>query len=185
MVLKEGKAKTVLDQLEKDLKRELLRTWREQGHHMTGAVVEQAEFVAQETANKLSFLVYMFPYGGYMETGVAASSIPFSKPTGRGGTSKYIQALISYAQKKMNLPAEKAKGVAFAIATKHKQEGMPTSASRRFSSTGSRTGWITETMERNRSLIEARMFELLDEVFTVRFNNMIDENQKLFNQTAK
>lgn len=184
MVLNASSATKFLTDLEALLRQELLKTWTDQGHNMTGSIVETADFVIEQTINKLSFLLYMFPYGGYMETGVSASSIPFSGTGKKGGTSKYIQALIKYAKKRMNLPDKEAKGVAFAIAHKQKMEGMPTSASKNYSSTGSRTGWIEETMNRNRANIELAMFNYVDTIINIQFNNMVAKNQQLFNSTA-
>jgi hypothetical protein len=42
----------------------------------------------------------------------------------------------------MGASDKEALGIAFAIASKHKREGMPTRASARFSQTGKRTGFI-------------------------------------------
>jgi hypothetical protein len=44
---------------------------------------------------------------------------------------------------------KEAKGIAFAIASKHKKEGMPTKGSVRFSKTGKRTGFIEQALDKN------------------------------------
>jgi hypothetical protein len=184
MVLNNPKAIQFLTDLEAMLRKELLRTWKEQGHHMDGKIVDTMEFVIEQTVEKLSFLAYMFPYGGYIQRGVPASSIPFSGITGRGGTSRYIQALIGYAQKRMALPDKEAKQVAFAIAHKQKAEGMPTRASARFSSTGKRTDWIGATLERSQQDIERAMFAAASSILSLRFDNMITKYQTEFKKGA-
>jgi hypothetical protein len=80
--------------------------------------------------------------------GVPANKIPYYPGSGRK-TSKYIDGLIEYAKKRMGKSDKEAKSVAFAIASKHKREGMPTKASARFSSTGRRTGFIEIALEKN------------------------------------
>ena len=187
MVLKATNALKFLDELEDTLRRELLRTWKDQGHYMDGTIVESADFVVKTTLNKLEFLLYIFPYGGYIESGVPASKIPFSGTTpGSGGTgrSRYIQALISYAKKRMSLPDTKAKQVAFAIAHKQKKEGMPTARSSRFSSSGKRTEWIGITYQRNKQTIERAMFNYVDTIFSVQFENIILKYQREFKKGA-
>lgn len=167
------KGNIIIEELEKFLRSELLRTWTEQGHYMNGKIVKEADFVVKRTLEGIDLSIFMFAYGAIMETGTQSSKIPFSKPTGRGGTSKYIQALVKYAQKRMSLPDQQAKQVAFAIAMKQKQEGMPTSDSFRYSSTGKRTRWIQETMLRTRGKIQERLFNYMDVVLSTTFENMI------------
>ncbi|MCK4815658.1 hypothetical protein KA005_07810 [bacterium] len=140
---------------------------------MNGKIVKEADFVVKETLSSWDMSIFMFPYGAIMETGTPSNKIPFSKPTGRGGTSKYIQALIGYAKKRMSLPDQQAKQVAFAIAMKQKQEGMPTRDSFEYSSTGKRTRWIQETMIRNRGKIQEILFRYMDVVISTTFENVV------------
>jgi len=163
----------IKEEFEQFIKAELLKTWTEQGHNMNGKVVREMDIVVEQALDKLSFLFYSLPYGVYMESGVPSANIPFSGRSGHGGKSAYIQALIGYAMKRMNLDQERAKSAAFAIAYTHKKRGMPSPSSSRFSSTGDRTGWIGNTMERNEAYIRAFMFRMVYEVINVRFENMI------------
>jgi hypothetical protein len=55
-----------------------------------------------------------------MERGVKAANVPFTPPSGRGGTSAYIEGLTRYAQMRMGLSGKEALGAAFAIAQKHR-----------------------------------------------------------------
>ena len=181
MVLKSRDKEQVLADLEGFLRAELLKEFTAQGHTMTGAVVKSAEFVARTVANKLEFLLYMYPYAGYLESGTAAAKIPFSGATGRGGTSLYIQALIRYAEKRMGLTGKEAKSAAFAIAHTQKKYGMPTPRSYQYSKTGSRTHWVTTTMWRNADQIRAAMYEYVDAVLGVVFENLITKYKLEFN----
>lgn len=167
------------------IKEELLKTWVAQGHNINGKVVEEMDIVVEQTMNSISFLFFSLPYGVYLESGVTAAKIPFSGITGRGGRSAYIEGLIRYAKIKMGLQDEKeAKSAAFAIAHVHKKQGMPTSLSNRFSSSGMRTGWISNTMQRNRAMIRAFMLEIIDNLISVKFDNLILKFQKEFKSTG-
>jgi len=138
------------------------------------------DLIVEQTTERISFLLYSLPYGVYMESGVPATSIPYSGRSGSGGKSAYIQALIGYAMKRMNLDQQQAKSAAFAIAETHRKRGMPTPASSRYSSTGSRTGWIEATMERNEAYIREFMSRFVYELISVRFENMILKYSKEF-----
>lgn len=179
MVLKAETAKARAE-FEKFIKRELLKTWVAQGHNIDGTVVQEMDMVVEETLDSISFLFYFLPYGAYMEAGVGREKIPFSG-IGGGGKSAYIQGLIGYAMKKLNVATMKeAKSAAFAIAHTHKKEGMPSKLSARFSSTGKRTGWIAETMKDNRKFIREFMVRQAEIVLSVLFDNLILKFQKKF-----
>ena len=176
-----GKQKVLKDQFEKWLKEQLLKTWVEQGHNMNGKVVQEMDLVVERSLDKISFLLYSLPYGVYMESGVPASNIPFSGTGGgSGGKSAYIQGLIRYAMKRMSLDEKQAKSAAFAIAYTHMRRGMPSPASSRYSSTGSRTEWISHTMERNEPYIREWMTQFTFELISVRFENLILKYSKEF-----
>ena len=93
--------------------------------------------------------MYFADYGVFIELGVPADRIPYT-PGGprRGGKSKYIQALISYFQLR-GLSTRDANRAAFATATKHSREGMPTRGSYQYSRTGQRTGFVQKVLETN------------------------------------
>ena len=54
-----------------------------------------------------------------------------------------------YAKQKFGASDKESKSIAFAIASKHKKEGMPTKASAKYSSTGKRTGFIETALDKN------------------------------------
>lgn len=121
-----------------------------QGHNLSGALVESIESKVEATAGGFAVRFYANDYGVIVNTGVSAERIPYS-PGGarRGGQSKYIQALIRYAQRRMNLRGKEATSAAFAIARKHAKEGMPTRDSSRYSTNGRRTGWVDAVLAAN------------------------------------
>ena len=139
-----------IDKVLKELQTELLQ----QGHKATGALIESAEQkTAFEDATRLVIDIYFNDYWVYVNNGVAANRIPYTPrrrgEAARGGTSKYIEALISWA-KIIGIPDNEAKGFAFAVARKHSMEGMPTRSSYRYSSNGRRTnflGFVTDGIE--------------------------------------
>lgn len=180
MVLKAEQLK-IREAFEKFIKDALLKEWTAQGHFMNGKVVEEMDMIVEQTLESVSFLFFFLPYGTYIESGVSASNIPFSGATGQGGRSAYIQALIGYALKKLQVDGLKeAKSAAFAIAHTHRKEGMPGRASARFSSTGKRTEWINETFKKNRAVIRQFMLKYMEEIITVKFDNLILKFSKEF-----
>jgi hypothetical protein len=111
---------------------------------------------------------------------VSASNIPFSG-VGGGGKSAYIQGLIAYALKKLRVRTmTEAKSAAFAIAYTQKKEGMPTSGSLRFSSTGKRTDWISDTFSNNAAAIRAFMLRAIEGIVSVEFDNLLLKHKKAF-----
>ena len=112
----------------------------EQGHNLSGELIKSLEYQVRENAKGITISFLSSEYGEYVNRGVAADRVPFGG--GRGGTSKYIQGLIRFVERRMNLKGKEATSVAFAIARSHKREGMPTRGSYQYSRNGRRTGWV-------------------------------------------
>ena len=112
MVLKAEQEK-VRKEFEVFIKKKLLETWTAQGHFINGKVVKEMDLVVERTLDTVSFLFFSLPYGVYIESGVPSSKIPFSG-IGGGGKSAYIEGLIRYALKKLNVGSmQEAKSAAF------------------------------------------------------------------------
>ena len=122
--------------------------WRAQGHELTGSAVKQMETMIRFEINTLVIEGLVPDYMAINNQGVPANKIPYYPGSGNK-TSKYISGLIDYAKKRMGKSDKEAKSVAFAIASKHKREGMPTKGSVRFSTTGKRTGFIEQALDKN------------------------------------
>jgi hypothetical protein len=119
--------------------------WKAQGHNLTGNAIQQLE-TRIVAGGDIVIQGYVVDYMANINAGVTAARIPYSPGSG-ARTSKYIAGLIDYVKKRMGKSDKEAKSIAFAIASKHKREGMPTKASKRFSSTGKRTGFIEAALD--------------------------------------
>lgn len=123
--------------------------WEKQGHNMTGAFTAAMTAETIEEGNTLTINIYdntQRGYGRILDDGVTPDRIPFSPGSGRQ-TSKYIAGLVNYVKARMGASDKDALSIAFAIAYKHKAEGMPTQASSRFSQTGKRTGFVNDATQ--------------------------------------
>lgn len=121
------------------IKKRIAQEWRAQGHNLTGAFESSLSHeVVQGETTVLN--IKGKHYGAFMQVGVRADQIRF--PFAR----KRIEALTNYAMLRMGLDFRIAKRVAGAIAYRHSKEGMPLPGTRRFSSTGKRIGFVTDSI---------------------------------------
>jgi len=119
------------------------------GRRSTSKLISSIDFDIKVAATILVGSMYMEDYYVFVDKGVKASRIPYKRGgPQRGGTSKYIQGLIRYFRLKRGLNPTEAKRAAFATANKHKQEGMPTRASFKYSRDGTRLGFLTDTLKK-------------------------------------
>lgn len=146
--------------------------WRAQGHNFTGAAVRDMETRIVQTAKGYRIDGYLNDYMAYLNTGIPASRIPYTRGSG-ARTSQYIAGLQRYAKARMGVSDREALSIAFAIASKHKQEGMPTRASARFSSTGKRTGFVDEAISVYEEEIDILIQKGVEMAFNVYFDNFI------------
>lgn len=146
--------------------------WRAQGHELTGQAVRDMETRISVTAKGYQIDGYLNDYMAYLNTGVPASRIPYSPGSG-AARSKYIAGLERYAKMRMGASDREALSIAFAIASKHKWEGMPTRGSARYSSTGKRTGFVDEALSGKETDIEALISQWVETAFNVYFDNFI------------
>ena len=141
------------------------QAYKDQGHTLTGNLINSIDGVVSETVNGAQIEYMMLDYGVPTNTGVPAARIPYSPGSG-GKFSAYITGLILYARLRFSVPAVEAKKIAFAIAAKHKREGMPTNASRRFSKTGQRTRAIEQGIEDSKEEVNGLIQEALETYIT-------------------
>ena len=126
-----------------------------QGHILTGRLSDSIDFQVSETPVGVVGTMMFEDYGINIELGVSADKIPFTPGRrGKGGRSRYIEGLISF-WKKRGLSGREAISAAFATATKHKRERMPTRSSYAFSRTGKRTGFVREVLQRDMAVVSA------------------------------
>ena len=147
--------------------------WRAQGHELSGSAVKQMETMIRFEINTLVIEGLVPNYMAINNQGVPSNRIPYYPGSGRK-TSKYIDGLIDYVQRRMGKSEKEAKGIAFAIASKHKKEGMPTKGSVRFSTTGKRTGFIEQALDKN----SAKFIELIENAITFSVEATIESYYK-------
>jgi hypothetical protein len=123
------------------INKNLIVEWRAQGHHLTGGWEKSLHGSVFSSGTTVVLLGTMNSYGGIVEQGVSNNRIPYGGSKASGGTSKYIQGLVSYF-KLRGLGEKEAMRAAFATAKTHKKEGMPTKGSYAYSKTGQRTKFI-------------------------------------------
>lgn len=155
----------------------IVNEWKAQGHNLTGKAINEIETVVKFNINELTITGLVLDYMAINNRGVTADKIPYT-PNSGNRTSKYIQGLIDYAKKRMGASDKEAKGIAFAIASKHKKEGMPTRASARFSSTGKRTGFIETAINKIepelKNLIEKSIIYSIELTITTFYKSILN-----------
>jgi len=159
---------TISDLIISDIKTNL----KDQGHNNTGSLLNSIDFKAYQAADTIVSDFFMNDYWNKVNYGVSASRIPY-RPGSGAKKSKYIDALINYFLSK-GYSDKESKSFAFATATIHKRDGMPTKASSRFSKTGERTGFITKVIDSDNPYnIMLHEFELkLDTYIDDLINNL-------------
>jgi hypothetical protein len=147
--------------------------WRAQGHELSGSAVKQMETVVKFEINTLVIEGLVPDYMAINNSGVTAARIPYTPNSGRP-PSKYISGLIDYVKRRMGKSDKEAMSIAFAIASKHKKEGMPTKGSVRFSTTGKRTGFIEQALDKN----SPKFIELIENAITFSVEATIESYYK-------
>ena len=103
----------------------IVNEWKAQGHNLTGKAISEIETVIKMYVHNMTFQGFVLDYMAINNQGVPADRIPYTPNSGKK-ESEYIKGLIKYAKVRMGASDKQAKSIAFAIASKHKQEGMPT-----------------------------------------------------------
>ena len=149
----------------------------DQGHNLTGETVRSLEHKVTQTTEGVVLSFFGIDYAEYTNRATPAGAIPYTiGGPRRGGTSKYIQGLIRYVERRMGLRGKDGVSVAFAIARKHKREGRPTRASFRYSKNGRRTGWIDQVIENNPES-SAYIESLVQSEFEILIQNFVSEKK--------
>lgn len=143
--------------------------WKAQGHNLTGKAIQELETRIVEKADSTIIEGYVIDYMATINEGVPASRIPYTRGSG-ARSSQYIRGLTDYVKRRMGKSDREAQKIAFAIASRHKREGMPTRASRRFSKTGKRTGFIEQAL----TDIEPELAQLIEQGVEKSINFVID-----------
>lgn len=149
----------VLDKIKQDLIQNSIKNIRLQGHTLTGKLEKSIEVqVTQKVDTFINLLAES--YGIPLNTGVSASRIPY-RPKSGARSSEYIKGLQMFAKKRMRVSDKEALSIAFAIAKKHKKEGMPTRGSFRYSKNGKRTNFFDDAVNETLRRVDAYLNEFL------------------------
>lgn len=141
-----------------ELQTALRDTLAAQGHVLTGKLSDSIMFEVSADGDEIVGQMYVADYGIFVNVGVTADRIPFGGRSGKGGTSQYIQGLISFWEGR-GLSGREAIGAAFATAHVHAREGMPSRGSYRYSSNGERLGFVQDAVESRIARIEKTLSE--------------------------
>lgn len=145
-----------------------------QGHKLTGELEKSIEFKVNNQRESINIDFLLFDYGMVQNYGVTADRIPFNPGSG-AKTSKYIDGLKNFAKLRFGVDDKKAKSIAFAIAYKHKQQGMPTSASKKYSKNGKRIGAIFDALKESDDKVMELINAAYSEYITQNIINVITE----------
>ena len=143
--------------------------WKAQGHNLTGSAIKNMETVIKMETDKIIIEGFVPEYMAINNKGVLATKIPYYPGSGRK-ESEYIKGLMKYAKQRFGASDKESKSIAFAIASKHKKEGMPTIKSQKHSKTGKRTGFIEQALDKK----EAEMAELINRAITYSIETTIE-----------
>jgi len=143
MIIDQPKLKKLGTFLVTELSKELLA----QGHKATGKLINSIESDAVISPDKATLQISFEDYGIFVDSGRK-----------KGAKKVPIQALINWIIAKSLASGDREiKNMAFAIQTNIFKQGIPTRNSNQFSRTGSRTGFIDNTLERNEAFIIAEI----------------------------
>lgn len=155
---------------------EFRKELKDQGHNLSGRLSKSLQITPIFNRGQITLLGSFFNYGAPVDQGVTASKIPFTPGSGKK-SSKYIDGLIRFVKlRRIETDDKKAKSVAFAIAFKHKKEGMPTKSSFKFSKNGRRRGWISHVLDSNEQVISELISDIFENEVNTNIDNLIKRN---------
>ena len=138
-----------------------------QGHRLTGKLEESLRFEVKKKKKGVSVVFFGLKYGIYLDKGVSPARVPFGGRRTGATKSLYIQGLQKFAEKRFFVNKKKALSIAFAIARKHKKEGIPTLASVAFSKTGERLNWIDRSVQKEQKFLNKIIVDFFVEITKV------------------
>jgi len=123
-----------------------------------------------QRAGSVELQFWMRHYAKYVEMGVPAEKIKHKFAPAR------IKGLTSFVERRGIASGKEAKGIAYAIAQKHADYGMPTAKSRKHSQTGRRTGFLEAMAKRHSGDIDDALLILFGDMIDNDMVNIIREN---------
>lgn len=136
-----------------------------QGHSLTQAWEDSV--VSQDDGDE-GAAIYATGYGMIVDAGITPDRIPFGGAGTGGGTSKYIEGLARFWKlRKPGITDKKALQLAFATAKVQSQEGLSTTASQAFSTTGQRQHFM--------EAIEVLISNKVDDFVFTELNSLLEQ----------
>lgn len=127
----------------------LIEEWELQGHKMNESKFErELEAEVYSEGNTKGVRGLGVGYARFVNQGVSKSQIKYPYAKAR------IEGLTKYVLNRMGIGGAQGVSIAFAIANKHKKEGMPTDSSKKYSKTGKRTEFIEEAFKKGEKEID-------------------------------
>lgn len=161
----------ILLEASKVLNEEIIQSFREQGHTLTG------EWENSLRADEIDGGVtgYAKSYGSIVDAGTTAGKIPFSENSG-AESSQYIAGLVRFWKlRKPGITDREALSLAFATAKVQKKEGMSTLASRNYSATRERQRFIEDAFTSTERAVNTIVYSGLVDIV----NESINEKKEL------
>jgi hypothetical protein len=143
---------------------EIETSWKKEGHLLTGAMVNDMD-VQIKTMPDAVFEGYLYKYAKYMNEGVSGDRIKSRYAPAR------IEGLMRYVKLRMGInDLKQSRSIAYAIATLHKQRGMPLRAV-----TG--TKWVNKALQKMSEKFSQKLFEVYEKDFSLQIENMFTKYQ--------
>lgn len=165
------KTPDILRRASKTIDDAVIDEFKSQGHSLTGATEKsiQGKVIGERVEGEMA------EHGYILNAGTKPNRIPYTIKRGNGGgTSKYIEGLISYFRLR-GLSEKDAKGAAFATAIVQKKQGMSTAGSKKYSKTGQRQNFIEIASGRVDKIVDNIINTGMDEIFNTEFEKQKSE----------
>ena len=148
------------------IKKAVILNFKIQDHVMTGNLIDTIKYEIEATDFNAKIDFLLNDYGMVQNYGITPARIPYSPGSGKK-TSKYIEGLKRFATIKLKAQNDKeALSIAFAIAKKHKLEGMPSNGSKLM---GKKTGAIDDALKDSNQEVTNLIDKALEEYVNLKF----------------
>lgn len=147
----------------------IAREFSLQGHTLTGTAERSLIAEVKRVGTSVVATGTAVEYMKTLDEGLEPGEITLN--------AAYVDELARYVELRMGIRGRAALRVAYLIAKKHKQEGMPTESSKQYSQTGERKGFLKDADERpeNRTtqIIDNGIDQMMDAVFSKQKNETV------------
>ena len=145
---------TIYDDIAADVKELIINEWIAQGHYMTGEFAAKLTHNVRKSGNVVEIDIIdgtSRGYGKIIEYGVKSKQIRYPYARAR------IEGLTRFVISRGIASGALAVSIAYAIATTHKREGMPSLASVKYSKTGKRIEYVKDVEKDIEAVLRKRL----------------------------